>query len=118
MENNNQNYDPNYRPAPQEPQYDYQQPSQYGPNQYAYNQPMAPIMTLKDWILTLLVLLIPCVNIIMMFVWAFSKTENPNKSNFFKAYLIFTAISIVISFVFAIAYAAIIGAALGSGMMM
>ena len=38
-------------------------------------------------------MMIPCVNIIMMFVWAFSSTEKKSKSNFFKAYLIFFGIA-------------------------
>lgn len=112
MENNNQNFDPNYQAPSQEPEYGYQAP-QYNPNQYTYNEPVAPVMSVKDWILSLLIMLIPCVNIIMMFVWAFSKTENPNKSNYFKAYLIFTAISLVISLIFTVAYVFIIGAAIG-----
>lgn len=47
-----------------------------------------------EWVLSLLLMMIPCVNIIMMFVWAFSSTEKKSKSNFFKAYLIFFGISI------------------------
>ena len=74
-------------------------------NAPVFNEPVAPVMSLKDWLITLLIMFIPCVNIIMMFVWAFSKTENPNKSNYFKAALIIYAISIVISIIF--------GAALG-----
>ncbi len=48
---------------------------------------------ISEWVLSLVLLMIPCVNIIMMFVWAFSSTEKKSKSNFFKAYLIFFAIS-------------------------
>lgn len=48
---------------------------------------------ISEWVLALVLMLIPCVNIIMMFVWAFSSTEKKSKSNFFKAYLIFFGIS-------------------------
>lgn len=110
---NNQNFDPNYQPNEQAQQ-NYQQPPQYDPNQYAFNEPLAPVMSVKDWLLTMLVMLIPCVNIIMMFVWAFSSTENPNKSNYFKANLIYTAISVVLITVFYIVIIAVAGAAFSS----
>ena len=110
MDNNNQNFQQPYQ------QQNYQQPPQYTPNPYGYNEPIAPVMSVKDWLITLLVMLIPCVNIIMMFVWAFSKTENPNKSNYFKAYLIYYAISVVIGVVISLAYIAIFASAF-SGML-
>ncbi len=95
-----------YQASPPPPQF--QQP-QYQPPQQQYQPPMqqqyqAPppdtsVMTMKDWLLTLLVFLIPCVNIIMMFVWAFGE-GNVNRKNFCKAYLIFYAITIVLVIVF------------------
>ncbi|MEZ5461593.1 hypothetical protein [Dokdonella sp.] len=60
------------------------------------NRSSAPVMSLGDWIITFIVLMIPLVNIIMVFVWGFSKTTNPNKANFCKAYLILMLISIVL----------------------
>ena len=62
------------------------------------NRSSAPVMSLGDWIITFIVLMIPLVNIIMVFVWGFSKTTNPNKANFCKAYLILIAISVVLFF--------------------
>lgn len=47
---------------------------------------------ISEWVLAMVLMTIPCVNIIMMFVWAFSSTEKKSKSNFFKAYLIFFGI--------------------------
>ena len=57
-------------------------------------------MTMGEWMITLLIMMIPCANIIMAFVWAFSSKEKKSKSNYFKAYLIFTAIGIVLSIIF------------------
>ncbi|MBQ8261652.1 MAG: hypothetical protein IJZ00_05140 [Lachnospiraceae bacterium] len=51
-------------------------------------------MSVGDWMITTLILCIPCVNFIMMFVWAFSKSTQKSKSNFFKAYLIWMAIGV------------------------
>jgi uncharacterized membrane protein len=63
-------------------------------------------MSLKDWLITLIVFAIPCIGIVMMFVWAFGD-GNVNRKNFAKAYLIFMAIAVVLSllfyFIFAVA---------------
>ncbi len=57
------------------------------------------IMTLGDWVVTLLLLFIPLVNIVLLFVWAFSSDTNINKKNFAKAQLIFMGIGILLSIV-------------------
>lgn len=63
-----------------------------GYNEYDKNK---EVVTIGDWIITLIVLAIPCVNIIMYFVWAFGN-GNESKKNFCKASLIFMAISVVL----------------------
>ena len=90
-----------------------QQPSIQAQLQYQYQQPQDDLeepMSMGEWMISLLVMLIPCANIIMMFVWAFSSKEKKSKSNFFKAYLIFFAIGIV----FAIIMMVVMGAAVAS----
>jgi len=57
-------------------------------------------MSLGDWLITFIVLAIPLVNIVMLFVWGFSSSTNPNKANFCKAYLILALIGIVLFFLF------------------
>lgn len=49
--------------------------------------------------ISLLIMMIPCANLIMAFVWAFSDKEKKSKSNFFKAYLIYMGISALLSMV-------------------
>ncbi len=49
-------------------------------------------------------MMIPLVNLIMMFVWAFSSNTNPNKANYFKATLILFAIVMVIYLVLAVVF--------------
>ncbi|WP_223829891.1 hypothetical protein [Paenibacillus arenilitoris] len=73
----------NYQQPPAYPQHD-----GYG---YNPNQPVAPVITVKEWMLTMLIMIIPIVNIIMMFVWAFGD-GNPSKQNYFKASLLWAAI--------------------------
>jgi len=50
------------------------------------------VMSTKDWLITLLLLAIPCVGIVLLFVWAFSSDTNENKKNYCRATLIFAAI--------------------------
>ena len=64
------------------------------------NRSSAPVMSLGDWIITMIVLSIPIVGFIMLFVWGFSSSTNPNKANFCKAALIFYLIAIVLFFLF------------------
>ena len=67
-------------------------------------------MTLGDWVITLLILYcVPCVNVVMLFVWAFGSNVNPSKKTFCQALLIFAAIGMVL-------YALFFIAAMGLGM--
>lgn len=59
-----------------------------------------PSVTLSDWIVTMLIMLIPIVNIIMLFIWAFSKRTNPSKANWAKASLIIGAVGILFIIIF------------------
>ena len=97
MDNNNMyNQD-----QPQFQQQPYQQPQyQQAPYQASPNQLEEPV-TFGEWMITMLVMMIPCVNIVMMFVWAFGNGKK-SKSNYFKASLAWALIWIVISILFAV----------------
>lgn len=56
-------------------------------------------VSVGDWILTLFLLAIPVINIVMLFVWAFSSGTAVSKANFAKATLIWMAILIVLSLI-------------------
>ncbi|MBI9014332.1 MAG: hypothetical protein JEZ08_18990 [Clostridiales bacterium] len=58
------------------------------------------VVTMKDWIITLLIMFVPIVNIVMPFVWAFGSGTNPSKANFFKAQIILAVIGIILWFLF------------------
>lgn len=58
------------------------------------------IVTLGDWVVTILLLAIPIVNIVMLCVWAFGSTAPISKKNFAKAQLIFMGIGIVLLILF------------------
>ncbi len=79
--------------------------------QYAPSQDETEIpITMGEWMISLLVMMIPCANIIMAFVWAFSEKEKKSKSNFFKAYLIYMAISVLLTIVSFFIFGAFISA--------
>ncbi len=62
------------------------------------NYETAPVMSLKDWVVTMLITFIPMVGFIMLFVWGFSDSANPNKKNWARAALIMLAVSTVLYF--------------------
>jgi hypothetical protein len=66
---------------------------------------VAPV-SLGDWILTLIILAIPIVNIVMLFVWGFSSGTNPSKQNYCRAALIMTAVLVVLWVLFAATFGA------------
>lgn len=65
-------------------------------------------MSTKDWVITLLIRVIPIVGLVMLFVWAFGSGENPNKSNWAKAVLIWMAIGLVFGLIFFAIFGSII----------
>ena len=54
------------------------------------------VMSVGDWVVTILVASIPLVGFIMLFVWAFGDGSNPNKQNWAKAALIFFGVMFVL----------------------
>ena len=58
--------------------------------------PNQEVMSVGSWLITLLILAIPCVNIVMYFIWAFGN-GNENHKNFCRAGLIFMLIAVVLS---------------------
>ena len=59
----------------------------------------ASVVGIGDWILTLIIMIIPLVNIIMLFVWAFGAGTNHSKANWAKASLILMLIGIILGVV-------------------
>jgi len=92
----------------------YQQSTYQQPYNQSYQQPYQPDsdleepVTFGDWMLSILVTMIPCVNLIMMFVWAFGSGTKKSKSNYFKAVLVWTLIWTVLWIVMMIGFGAIL----------
>ena len=55
-------------------------------------------LTIGNWIITLIILAIPVVDIIMLIVWAASGSTHPSKKSFAQAYLIIIGVVFVLGF--------------------
>lgn len=105
MDNNNIENTNNTQPS-------YQQVSNSQPvyQQPAYQQPAGDLekpVSIGKWVGTLLLTMIPCVNIILLIVWACSD-KNKSRKNWAIATFIVTAIVLVVSYLVASAFGAAI----------
>ena len=109
----NQNYDQNGQD--QRNYQSYQPTNQNSSQQYPYGVPQqndfvpeteAP-MTVGQWILTMFVSSLPCIGIIMLFVWAFgNEPGKKSRANYCKAVLIIALILLVLEIILGIIIAA------------
>ena len=79
-----------------------QQPNMYGqPQPVIVNNQIQTEQTTSvgEWMITMLLMGIPCVGLIMLFVWAFGSSTQKSKSNWAKATLIWAAIGMVIGII-------------------
>jgi len=98
MDNNNMYNQDTQQPYQQQP---YQQPQfqQQPYQQPPYQAPMGDLeepVSFGEWMLTLLIMMIPCVNLVMLFVWGFGSGAKKSKSNFCKAQLVWMLIFVVL----------------------
>ena len=85
-----------------------QQPYQKQP--YQTDSDLEEPVSFGDWMLSILLTMIPCINIIMIFVWAFGSGVKKSKSNYFKAVLVWTLIWTVLMIVMMIGLGAMMAA--------
>lgn len=103
-ENNQQTNGTQYNGNQYNGQTQYNQPN-YNQNQYQmppmYQPPVEDTTPLSvgQWMLTTLVLALPCVGLIMAFVWGFGD-GNVNRKNYCRSWLIWYAIAVVIGIIF------------------
>ncbi|ANF96215.1 hypothetical protein [Paenibacillus bovis] len=77
----------------------------YPPGQPGYN---TGVVSFKEWMITMLLVAIPVVNLVMLFIWAFGGNAKLSKSNYAKATLIWMVIGIVVSIIFSVLFGAAI----------
>ncbi|WP_461810450.1 hypothetical protein [Faecalimonas sp.] len=83
--------------------YDYGQPQNY--NQQENDN---EVMSVGEWLLTILVTIIPCLGLVLYLVWAFGKNENVNRRNYCKAWLIYWLIQTILIIIILIVVFAIL----------
>lgn len=74
------------------------------------------VLSIQEWVITLIIAAIPIVGFIMLFVWGFGDGTNVNKANFAKASLIVYAIMLGMVIILYVLIAIVFGAALLGGM--
>ncbi|MBM4403790.1 MAG: hypothetical protein FJ042_05350 [Candidatus Cloacimonetes bacterium] len=62
---------------------------------YETGREEAPVITLGEWIGIFFLLMLPIVNLVLLFIWAVDAQGNPTRRNFARAYLIFIGIGIL-----------------------
>ena len=72
-------------------------------------------VSIGQWMITLLLMVIPIVNIVMLFVWAFGGSAPLSKANWAKAMLIYMLIGVVLSIMLWSAIVAFFAGALLTG---
>jgi hypothetical protein len=84
-----------------------------GAYQQNYNQnysgnsgkkPLDAPLSMGEWLLTILAGLVPCVGIVLYFIWAFGANTNINRKNYSRAMLIVMAVVIVLYTLFFVVF--------------
>lgn len=57
-------------------------------------------ISIKEWVITFVIMSLPIINVVMLFVWGFSKNTHLSKANWAKAALIWIAIIMALYFLF------------------
>lgn len=65
-----------------------------------FNQENRSVVSIGDWMITILIMIFPIVNIVMLFIWSFSSSTPKSKANWAKATLIWMAIGFLILILF------------------
>jgi len=77
------------------------------PNNYGVVKNQS-IVSILDWIVTFIIMILPIINIVMLFVWAFGGSVSESKANWAKARLIVWLIGTVVAIFFWSIFAAAI----------
>ena len=73
-------------------------------NEVKSSEGLTEIVTVGEWFIAMLLTIIPLVNIILLFVWAFGSNTKMSKSNWAKSQLIWMAIGFIIIILFGILF--------------
>ena len=105
MENQNPNQIQNQVQGQAQNQYQNQNYNQTQQQNTNYNQGYVAqkntsVVSVGDWIITFILMMLPLINIIMLFVWAFGSNTPESKANWAKASLIMYLVTIILVIIF------------------
>lgn len=66
------------------------------PERQLYDHPHAPVISVGEWLISLILLSIPIVNIVVIIMWMMDANANPNRANFAKALIIIILIQVLL----------------------
>lgn len=69
-------------------------------NQEGYAKGNKSVVSMGEWLITMLIMIIPLVNLIMLFVWAFGSNTPESKANWAKAQLVWMVIGVILVAIF------------------
>lgn len=73
------------------------------------------VPSVTSWLITLLITAIPGINLIMLFVWSFSRNTDPGRKNWAKAMLILLVLSLILGILALSIFGTVIYSFLSSG---
>lgn len=65
-------------------------------NQTQFDGRNKSVVSMGDWLVTMLIMCIPIANLVMLFIWAFGGSTPESKSNWAKAQLIWMVIGVIL----------------------
>lgn len=66
----------------------------------ASEAPLSPAMRMVDWLIVLIICVLPVVNVIVLIIWALDNKGNPNRKSFSQAMLLLFAVEILLMSMF------------------
>ena len=104
------------RTLPPAPVYSYPAQTAYAPPRpaaYSGQTGGSEPLRVGQYIGMLLLMYVPLINIILLFMWSFGSSVNPNKKNFARASLILCAVSLIIMLIAGGAIIGVLGEIMG-----
>lgn len=68
---------------------------QYNQGRSGYTEELEEVLMTKDYLVMYLLMMVPIVNLVLLFIWGFGQGVNRNKRNLARVLLIFMAVSLI-----------------------
>lgn len=68
---------------------------QYNQGRSGYTEELEEVLMTKDYLVMYLLMMVPILNLVLLFIWGFGQGVNRNKRNLARVLLIFMAVSLI-----------------------